>query len=492
MKAPKTYFSTELRTGRMAVRRRLKHLFTAPRRRGVLPFTCILLLVSMLGSLVACDTGTAPSTPGPTETLSVQTPQVADGSETMMGQVWEGVDVPDAVLFAAKSYVQDQYGYWSENSGATAMVDGEMEMMGEPAVYDDWRIESMELAHHYDELEGAALDVYRLGWRLHTTTPEKVILAGGMEMDEEGWVLATYPNSTYLIFDVSAGGEPVYLFSTMINDCSPGSELFTETIRGPVRWTLRQDEAETAARAYLSTQHLEQQVQLSSLTFQQEATAPAGTACGIYETEYLLDVDGKWVSMPLDLADGERYYLVLAYTGEGCKILGGFNARPGTYSRQAEALSWGLSDTDFALLWQGGGWYGLGGSASHLIYVLGEPEITDISAGAVSYQPGDGWERWSWPDLTLECYVSPEGATSIWTMETSHSGFRTNRGILIGSSTREDVLRAYPTASDQPGWDLEGDFLWFGPEDGGFGHYLIFYFDGGDTVQRVQLTDYFD
>ena len=38
-------------------------------------------------------------------------------------------------------------------------------------------------------------------------------------------------------------------------------------------------------------------------------------------------VDGKWVSMPLDLADGERYYLVLACTGEDCKVLGGFNAR---------------------------------------------------------------------------------------------------------------------------------------------------------------------
>lgn len=482
MKAPKTYFSTELHTGRRALRRRLSDLFAAPRRVGVLPLVCILLLVSMLGSLVACDTGTAQTTPAPAE---------SGEDPALSGQVWEDVDVPDAVLAAAESYVWDQYVYWSENSGAVGMVDGEMEMIGQPADYDDWRIESMELTYHYDGLEGVALDVYRLGWRLHTTTPDRVLLAGGMDLDEEGWVLATYPNSTYLIFDVGAE-EPVYLFSSMVNDCEPGSELFTETIRRPLQWALLQDEAETAARAYLSTQHLEQQVQLASLTFRQEATAPPQTVCAVYETAYLLDVDGKWVSMPLDLADGERYYLVLAYTGEGCKILGGFNARPGTYSRQAEALSWGLPDTDFALLWQAGGWYGPGGSASHLIYVLGEPEITDISDGAVSYQPGDHWERWSWPDLTLECYVSPEGATSIWTMETSHSGFRTNRGILIGSSTREDVLRAYPTASDQPNWDLEGDFLWFGPEDGGFGHYLIFYFDGGDTVKRVQLTDYFD
>ena len=481
MTAPKTYFSTELHTNQQALRCRLDDLFTAPRRRGAFPLVCALLLVSMLGSLVACDTAPASTSPVPAPTESAGP----------AGQVWEGVDVPDAVLSAAESYVWDQYRYWSENSGAVGMVDGEMKMIGQPAQYDDWRIESMESVYHYDELEGVALDVYRLGWRLHTTTPDQVLLAGGMEMDEEGWVLATYPNSTYLIFDVGTE-EPVYLFSSMVNDCEPGSDLFTETLRRPLQWALLQDEAESTALEYLRGRYPDQEVQLASLTFQQETTAPPQTVCAVYEVDYLVDMDGKWVSMPLNLADGERCYLVLAYTGEGCKILGGFNARPGTYSRQAEALSWGLSDTDFALLWQGGGWYGLGGSASHLIHVLGEPEIINISEGAVSYQPGDRWERWSWPDLTLECYVSPEGETSIWTMETSHSGFRTNRGTLIGSSTREDVLRAYPTASNQPNWDIEGDFLWFGPEDGGFGHYLIFYFDGGDTVRRVQLTDYFD
>ena len=67
MKAPKTYFSTELHTGRRALRRRLSDLFAAPRRVGVLPLVCILLLVSMLGSLVACDTGTAQTTPAPAE-----------------------------------------------------------------------------------------------------------------------------------------------------------------------------------------------------------------------------------------------------------------------------------------------------------------------------------------------------------------------------------------------------------------------------------------
>ncbi len=482
MKAPKTYFSTELHTSRRDLRRRLKNLFAAPRRRGVLPLACILLLVSMLGSLVACNTEAGqPSA----------TPDLPQSTQDLLGQIWEGVEGPDAVLNAARSYVQDQYNHWSVSTGAIALVDGVEQMVGEPAQYDDWRIESLELVHHYDDLDGVPLDVYRLGWRLHTTTPDKVTLAGGMDMDADGWVLATYPDATYLVFDASME-EPVYLFDTMINDCEPGSELFADSLRRPLQWAFLQGEAETAARAFLSTQHLEQKVQLSALTFRQEVSAPEGTACGVYEADYLVNMDGKWVSMPLDLAVGERYYLVLSFSEDGATVLGTLQTAPGAYRREAEALAWGVPDTDFALLWQGGGWYGLRGTADHLDALLGEPEVTNISDGAVSYQPGDRWEKRSWPDLTLECYVSPEGETSIWTMETSHTGFRTNRGILIGSSTREDVLRAYPTASDQLNWDLEGDFLWFGPEDGGFGYYLIFYFDGGDTVQRVQLTDYFD
>ena len=325
MKAPKTYFSIGLPAGRKAVRRRLSDLFAAPRRRGAAPLVCVLLCVSLLGCLVACNTGTAQTTPGSQGEDPDQTPQ---STQEQLGQIWEGVDAPEAVLTAAMDYVQGQYDYCSSSSGAYAMVDGEWQMSGQPADYDSWRIESMELAHHYDELEGAALDVYRLGWRLHTTTPDKVILAGGMDMDEEGWVLATYPNSTYLIFDVSTGEEPVYLFSSMINDCSPGSELFTETIRRPVFWTLRQEQAETAARMYLGEQDPNRAIRLEKLIFQQEVSAPAGTVCGVYEAGYLQDMDGSWVPMPQDLADGEEFYLVLFASGQGMEVLGSFNARP--------------------------------------------------------------------------------------------------------------------------------------------------------------------
>ncbi|WP_294511591.1 hypothetical protein [uncultured Intestinimonas sp.] len=71
MNAPKTYFSTELHTNQQALRCRLDDLFTAPRRRGVFPLVCALLLVSMLGSLVACNTPSAPTVSAPLPTVSL-------------------------------------------------------------------------------------------------------------------------------------------------------------------------------------------------------------------------------------------------------------------------------------------------------------------------------------------------------------------------------------------------------------------------------------
>ena len=118
MKAPRTYFSTQLRTGPTAVRRRLKHLFTAPRRPGIFPLICILILVGLLGCLVACKTDPGQSSPAPSASGAVQPPE----NSAAMGQIGEGVDVPDAVLSAARAYVQEQYDYWSANTGAMAVA----------------------------------------------------------------------------------------------------------------------------------------------------------------------------------------------------------------------------------------------------------------------------------------------------------------------------------------------------------------------------------
>ena len=82
MNVPKTFFSTELRTSRRTLRHRLDDLFAGPRRRGSLPLVCALLLVSMLGSLVACNTPPAPSPSAPTPVTELQTaPLTADNQD---------------------------------------------------------------------------------------------------------------------------------------------------------------------------------------------------------------------------------------------------------------------------------------------------------------------------------------------------------------------------------------------------------------------------
>lgn len=84
MKAPYTYFSTGLRGRKRLLRARLGDLFApAPRRRGVLPLVCILLLVSMLGSLVACNTPPAPSSSVSPPAAELETvPPTAEHQET--------------------------------------------------------------------------------------------------------------------------------------------------------------------------------------------------------------------------------------------------------------------------------------------------------------------------------------------------------------------------------------------------------------------------
>lgn len=79
MKAPHTVFSTELRGRKRLLKFRLEDLFAAPRRRGVLPIVCALLLVSMLGSLVACRTAptSVPSVAQPEPTASAPLPTVS-------------------------------------------------------------------------------------------------------------------------------------------------------------------------------------------------------------------------------------------------------------------------------------------------------------------------------------------------------------------------------------------------------------------------------
>lgn len=64
-RCPRTWFSTELHTGKRLLRARLSDLLTAPKRRGVLPILLTLLCVGTFGTMVACG----PSVEGTSEPL---------------------------------------------------------------------------------------------------------------------------------------------------------------------------------------------------------------------------------------------------------------------------------------------------------------------------------------------------------------------------------------------------------------------------------------
>lgn len=140
MNVPKTYFSTELRTGRRALRRRLDDLFSAPRRRGGLPLVCVLLLVSMLGSLVACHAPSALSSAQPEPTISAPLPTVSLPALPVTEENWDARTLYAQVLTTLldenllPGEINDPGGYigtvaereaMAENQFAVCDVDGD-------------------------------------------------------------------------------------------------------------------------------------------------------------------------------------------------------------------------------------------------------------------------------------------------------------------------------------------------------------------------------
>lgn len=191
--------------------------------------TLALLSVLILVLLSGCGAKEAANAPSPNESNGEQKTSNASVPNPD-GIIAKEISVPDPVLVAAKSFVKQEYDFWCDSSGVTDIVDGKEQMVGEPAIYDNWKIEQIEPCYHYDNLEGRSLELYRLSYRIHTTTPDRIMLAGAMEIDPEGWMLTTYPNCTYLVFSLDKEKKPVYLFPLMENDCQPGDELFTSDL----------------------------------------------------------------------------------------------------------------------------------------------------------------------------------------------------------------------------------------------------------------------
>lgn len=126
----------------------------------------------------------------------------------------EELDIPDVVLETARQYVAERYAARLETED----------------VYSDWRIESLAHVYTYDDLVGMILQVYQMNYEYLAKDPENVFLVGGMTIDDEGWVVPDYANSTYFIFQ-QEGDTLSYLTSLFENDCSPGDEAFTTDLK---------------------------------------------------------------------------------------------------------------------------------------------------------------------------------------------------------------------------------------------------------------------
>lgn len=126
-------------------------------------------------------------------------------------------DVPHDVLAAAK------------NAVLNACNGTKSDTLLAQAGYDDWRIERLTHVQDYP-FNGTTIEVYNLNYEFHATHPEKVVLAGGAYLTEDGWHMPDYPNCHWLFFSVR-DGKRVFLNEEMFNDGSPGTELFDSEVR---------------------------------------------------------------------------------------------------------------------------------------------------------------------------------------------------------------------------------------------------------------------
>lgn len=128
--------------------------------------------------------------------------------------------IPDIVREQARQYVQAAFDQAAENY-QNAVPAGN--------AYTEWRIQSVEHCYTYDHIAGMMCEIYRLNYEFLAEAPEEVVLAGGMQMSEDGWVVPESPNSQYLVF--RRDGDALTFFCSMYeNDCMPGDELFTSDL----------------------------------------------------------------------------------------------------------------------------------------------------------------------------------------------------------------------------------------------------------------------
>ena len=135
----------------------------------------------------------------------------------------DSIEAPEAVLSAARERVLEELSWWQSHTGQQSYEDGVWQESGTQAEWDDWRITALELmdtAPAYPEL---GIQVWSYGYELHPATPADVILAGGMYMDEDGWV-GGMSSDDLLVFHTLTDSGPTLLESSIPTDVGRTSD----------------------------------------------------------------------------------------------------------------------------------------------------------------------------------------------------------------------------------------------------------------------------
>lgn len=119
--------------------------------------------------------------------------------------------VPAEVAARAKQLVQRRYDT----------------LAGSAAQYDDWYTDVSFLGAE-TRYAGLTLEVYSFSQHYHAQKPEKILLAGGTEVDEDGWAILdgdTVLDGPYIVC-LMDGGTRRMLEGSMSGDCSTGSPAY--------------------------------------------------------------------------------------------------------------------------------------------------------------------------------------------------------------------------------------------------------------------------
>ena len=100
-------------------------------------------------------------------------------------------------------------------------------LAGSAAQYDDWYTDVSFLGAE-TRYEGLTLEVYCFSQHYHAQKPEKILLAGGTEVDEDGWAVLdgdTVLDGPYIVCLMDGGARRI-LEGSMSGDCSTGSPAY--------------------------------------------------------------------------------------------------------------------------------------------------------------------------------------------------------------------------------------------------------------------------